>query len=121
MSGLERSRRILIVDDEADLATSLAPIFLQNGYDVRILGSAEAAIELIAAWEPDLALIDVGLPQMNGIDLAIAIRTAKPNCRLVLFSGQQTAQELLEEAASKGNFFECLSKPIHPMFMLDYV
>lgn len=121
MTGAEGKRRIFIVDDERELTDSLAAIFLQHGYDVRVAGSAEEAIELIAAWQPDLALVDVGLPGMNGIDLAMAIREAQPSCRLLLISGQQTTHDRLEEAARKGNLFEFLAKPVHPLFMLDYV
>jgi DNA-binding NtrC family response regulator len=120
VTGVE-AKRILIVDDEAELTESLIPIFMQNGYDVRIAVSAEEAIDSIAIWIPDLALIDVGLPRMNGIDLAVAVRKVQPNCRVVLFSGQETTEELLTEAARQGNFFEFLAKPLHPMFMLDYV
>lgn len=119
--AVEGKRRIFIVDDERELTESLAAIFLQHGYDVRVAGSAEEAVESIAAWEPDLALVDVALPGINGIDLAIAIRKAQPNCRLLLISGQQTSHELLEEAARKGDLFEFLAKPVHPLFMLDYV
>jgi DNA-binding NtrC family response regulator len=120
VTGVE-AKRILIVDDETELTDSLIPIFLQSGYDVRIAVAAEQAIEAIATWIPDLALIDVALPRMNGIDLAVAIRKAQPNCRVVLFSGEETTEELLTEAARQGNVFEFLAKPLHPLFMLDYV
>jgi DNA-binding NtrC family response regulator len=114
-------RRILIVDDEAEVTDSLAAIFTKHEYDVRVADTAEQAVETIAAWQPDLAIVDVMLPQMNGIELAMVIRDSHPFCRVVLFSGQQTTQELLEEAAKKGKLFEILAKPVHPMFMLDYV
>lgn len=121
MTRVEGQYKILIVDDEQDLTGSLMAIFLEHGYDARIADSAEQASEILAAWVPDLALIDVALPHMNGIDLAIAMRKAQPGCRLVLFSGEQTSEALLEEAAVKGNIFEFLAKPVHPLFMLDYV
>lgn len=121
MPGTETGRRILIVDDEAEVTGSLAAIFRRHEYDVRVADSAEAAIEAVAAWQPDLAIVDVQLPRMNGIDLAMVIRDSHPGCRLVLFSGQQTTQAVLEEAAKKGHLFEILAKPVHPMFMLDYV
>lgn len=121
MTGIEGNRRILIVDDEKDVTESLAAIFVKHEFEVRAVDSAEAAIEVIAGWQPDIAIVDVMLPHMNGIDLAMVIREMHPRCRLVLFTGQQTTQALLEEAAKKGRLFEILSKPVHPMFMLDYV
>jgi hypothetical protein len=58
---------------------------------------------------------------MNGIELAVLLQANRPGCRLVLFSGHPGTQALMEEAAKKGNMFEILSKPVHPLFMLDYV
>lgn len=121
MTAVSGKRRIFIVDDEQDLTDSLAAIFLQHGYDVRVANSAEQAVEALVTWPPELALVDVALPGMNGIDLALAIRKAHPNCRLLLISGQSTTHDLLREAAQKGNIFEFLAKPVHPLFMLDYV
>lgn len=121
MTGPAHARRILVVDDEPAITETLALIFSKNGYQVRTALSAEDAIELIAAWEPDLAILDVNLPRMNGIDLALVLRANRPACRLVLFSGHPSTQALMEEAAKRGNMFEILSKPVHPLFMLDYV
>jgi DNA-binding NtrC family response regulator len=109
------------VDDEPAITESLALIFEKHGYEVRIANSAETAIETIARWEPDLAILDVMLPCMNGIDLAVVLKANRPACHLVLFSGHTGTQALMEEAARKGNMFEFLAKPVHPLFMLDFV
>jgi DNA-binding NtrC family response regulator len=114
-------RGILIVDDDPAIAESLSAVFTHSGYDVRSAVSAEQAIETVAAWEPDLAILDVMLPQMNGLELAVVLRDNHPHCRLLLFSGHADTPTLAEEAARKGNFFEILAKPVHPLFMLDYV
>ena len=121
MNGPGHTRSILVVDDEPSITETLSIILSRHGYQVRSAHSAEEAIETIAAWEPDLAILDVNLPQMNGIDLALVLRANRPACRLVLFSGHPSTQALMEEAAKKGNVFEILSKPVHPLFMLDYV
>lgn len=114
-------RGILIVDDEPAITETLSAVFTHSGYTVRTALSAEEAIETVAVWEPDLAILDVMLPRMNGLDLAVVLRDNHPRCRLVLFSGNVNTPALAEEAAKKGNFFEILSKPVHPLFMLDYV
>jgi DNA-binding response OmpR family regulator len=113
--------KILILDDEPPIADTLAMIFRANGYEVRLAYSAEQAIETIAAWSPDLALLDVMLPGMNGVDFAIVVRDNHPNCRVLLFSGCESTQELLEAAAKKGHSFEILAKPIHPVELLQKV
>ena len=74
------NHKVLIVDDEKAICSTLGAIFMRRGYEVRSANSAEQAVEVIAEWQPDLAILDVGLPQMNGIDLAIALKASQPTC-----------------------------------------
>jgi DNA-binding NtrC family response regulator len=106
VKGIGIPRSILIVDDDLAITDTLSTVFEKHGYEVRCAHSAEVAIETISRWAPDLAIIDVMLPRMNGIEL---------------FSGHTGTQALIEEAAKKGNMFEILVKPVHPFFMLDFV
>lgn len=119
LASLKGGRRILIVDDEANIADTLALIFKMRRYDVRVAYSAESAIEVIAEWRPDLAVLDVILPAMNGIDLAIAVKANYPACHVMLFSGHANTGALLEEAAMKGHHFEVMAKPVYPDVMLE--
>jgi DNA-binding response OmpR family regulator len=111
--------KILILDDEPPIADTLGVIFRVDGYEVRVAYSAEQAIEMIAAWCPDVALLDVMLPGMNGVDFAIVLKDNHPNCRILLFSGCESTQGLMEEAARQGHIFEILAKPTHPLEVLD--
>jgi len=119
LTGQQGGRRILIVDDEATIADTLALIFQMRRYEVRVVYSAESAIELIAEWRPALAILDVMLPGMNGIDLAIVIKANYPACRVLLFSGHANTAMLLEEAGRKGHRFEIMAKPVYPDLMLE--
>jgi CheY-like chemotaxis protein len=74
---------------------------------------------VLAVWEPDLTILDVGLPKMNGIDLAIALKSIHPDCRVLLFSGYPNTADLLAQAQADGHVFEVLAKPVHPTIMLD--
>jgi CheY-like chemotaxis protein len=62
--------KIMIVDDNVDAAESLCEVLEELGYASRIAHDATSALELARIFEPELALIDIGLPGMNGIDLA---------------------------------------------------
>jgi DNA-binding NtrC family response regulator len=121
MLAVAGSRKILIVDDEVTIADTLALIFSSSGYEARSAYSAEQALEMIEEWRPDLAVIDVVLPGMNGIEFAIFLKASYQNCRFLLFSGQPGTSGLLEEAKQKGHLFEILAKPLHPSFMLATV
>lgn len=115
------SRRILIVDDEVLVADSLEMIFRGCGYEVRSANSAEQAIETISQWKPDLAILDVMLPQMNGIEFGIVLKSNYPLCHVVLVSGHPKTGELLEMARLRGHDFEILAKPLHPGVFLEMV
>jgi DNA-binding NtrC family response regulator len=110
--------KILIVDDERAITSTLAIIFANAGYDSRAASSAEDALELIAGWSPELAIIDVVLPKMNGIDLAILLKAKYPNCRIELSSGHPATSDLLAASRASGHAFEVLAKPVHPETLL---
>jgi len=121
MPTIPGARKIMVVDDEVTIADTLALIFTSNGYDAQSAYSAEQALEMIEVWKPDLAIIDVVLPGMNGIEFAIFLKASYPNIDFLLFSGQPGTGGLLEEAKKKGHLFEILAKPLHPTFMLAKV
>jgi|HubBroStandDraft_1064217.scaffolds.fasta_scaffold140151_2 DNA-binding response OmpR family regulator len=121
MPGPMPTTTVLIVDDDQAIADTLAVIFRMHGYSALVAYSAEQAIDRIASSIPDLALLDVNLPGMNGIDLAIVLKANHPECHLLLVSGHESTRGLLEEAAKKGHMFDILAKPIQPTFILERV
>lgn len=121
MSAKTANRKILVLDDEEAIADTLAAILGTRGYSVMVAYSAEAAIEIISDWAPDVAIVDVMLPLMNGIDFSIVLKENHPGCNVVLFSGQPDTSTLLAEAAKQGHYFDILAKPLHPAFILEKV
>jgi CheY-like chemotaxis protein len=71
-----RPLRVLVVDDNEDAATLTAALLRQLGHDVRTAHTAAAALAVQAAWPPDAAILDIGLPDMDGYALAAAMRRA---------------------------------------------
>jgi DNA-binding NtrC family response regulator len=115
------SDRVLLIDDALVVANTLLQIFLNEGYDARAVYSAEDALELLenSGWTPGLAVIDVQLPRMNGIDLAIILKAKYPGLRLCLLSGHASTTYNMEDARQRGHLFEVLAKPVHPTILLD--
>lgn len=111
--------RILIVDDEHNIADTLAMVFKIKGHDSLATYSAESAVELIEQFEPDIVLSDVVMGKMTGVDLAIYLSKARPDVKVVLFSGQASTADLLAEAGRKGHHFHLLAKPLHPEKLLE--
>jgi len=114
-------RRILIVEDEKVVAESLGQVLRVHGYSVCLAHSAEAAIDIISWWSPHLAILDVMLPKMNGIELAMVIKEESRDCGILLFSGQPSVEDLIAQARLDGLQFDILAKPVHPSVMLDAV
>jgi DNA-binding NtrC family response regulator len=112
-------KRILIVDDEKNIADTLAMVFKIKGHEALAAYSAETAVEMIETFEPDIVLSDVMMGKMTGVDLAIYLSKARPDCKVVLFSGQAATADLLREASRKGHEFRLLAKPVHPQKLLD--
>jgi CheY-like chemotaxis protein len=106
--------KVLVADDEKIIADTLAMILNQSGFDARAVYSGEMAIELAPIFQPTMLISDVIMIGMNGIDAAIRIRGLLPAIKVLLFSGQATTADLLEEAKTRGHDFEILAKPVHP-------
>ena len=110
----------MVVDDEPIVAKTLGIIFSNAGYETRVSESAEQALAMLKEeeWVPQFALIDVHLPGMNGIDLAILLKAQIPALRVCLFSGRAETNDLVEEARRRGHLFPILPKPVHPTVFL---
>ena len=122
MATLPAGQRILVVDDDVRVAETLELIFMARGYKVRKANSAEAAIEIISNWEPELAIVDVMLPHMNGIEFGDVLRSNYPNCQLILVSGHPGTDDLLKMVRNDGHPpLEILAKPLHPTRFLEIV
>jgi PAS domain S-box-containing protein len=77
--GTSRRLRVLVVEDNHDAAEVLGTILELWGHEVRTAFDAVAALEAMAAWSPEVVLSDLGLPRMDGYELARRIRAAAPN------------------------------------------
>jgi CheY-like chemotaxis protein len=116
-----RKKRILVVDDERIIADTLTTIFNQAGYEAGAVYSAEQALDLIQTWPAQVAVIDVRLPRMDGVDLAIRLKAEYPECKPILFSGNADTTDILEKARLSGHEFNCLAKPVPPADFLMMV
>jgi two-component system, OmpR family, response regulator MprA len=91
MNGVGRDPRVLVVEDDDEIAQVLQRSLRLDGYDVRIAGDGEAALDQSAAFNPDLVILDLGLPKLDGIEVARRLRSADDVPILML-----TARDALE-------------------------
>ncbi|MES2295914.1 MAG: ATP-binding protein [Pseudomonadota bacterium] len=113
ISASGQGKRVLVVDDNMDAAEMLASLLGQtSAYEVRIAANAQAALAMLDSYVPDVALLDIGLPGMDGYELAQRLR-ADPRCpglRLVALTGYGTERDR-ERARACGFDAHCV-KPV---------
>ncbi|MHB1538183.1 MAG: response regulator transcription factor [Solirubrobacteraceae bacterium] len=91
MTDFSRSPRVLVVEDDEDIAQALQRLLRMEGYDVRIADDGHVALEAARGFAPDLVILDLGLPQIDGIDVARRLRDGEDVPILVL-----TARDAVE-------------------------
>ena len=108
---------VLIIDDDRDLAASIAEYLEVNGHQVDIEFSGMAGIEAASEKDYDQIILDIGLPDVNGVDSMLAIRDTRPDARIILITGH-SAGYLYESVSSPGDF-EVLTKPLELDLLLQ--
>ena len=108
----DRPRRILVVDDSSDVAEPFATLLRTLGHEVEVALDGPAALELVAARAPEVAFLDLGMPGMDGLELARRLRRghAPGALRLVAVTGFGQAEDVA--AARAAGFDEHLLKPV---------
>jgi DNA-binding NtrC family response regulator len=104
-----RALTALIVDDDADFRASLALLVGAEGFDVREAGSLSAALEVLAQWRPDVALVDLGLPDGDGIEL-LRDEPSAASSEFIVVTGNATLESAVR--ALREGALDYLTKPI---------
>src|SRR5690349_14409032 len=99
--GNAMKNRTLVVDDERDAADSLAMLIRANGHEAQAVYDGEQAIKLVADFEPEMILLDIGMPGLNGYETVARIRRERPNSYIILvavtgWSGDKDKQRAYE-------------------------
>jgi CheY-like chemotaxis protein len=105
-----RLARVLVVDDNVDGAEMLAEALHALGYRTAVAHDGPQALQVAAEFEPEIALLDIGLPVMDGYELAGRLRGRLANLKLVAITGY--GQETDRARARGAGFDEHLTKPI---------
>ena len=104
------AKKILVVDDNVDAADSLAMVLNQRGHEAEAVFSPSAAIERAATLNPEVVLLDIGLPGMDGYEVAQRIRAAGGSARLVALTGYGQPEDIRKARAA--GFDAHLVKPV---------
>ncbi len=119
--ALGESRRILIVDDNIDAANAIAALLAQSGHAVETVHDGQSAIDAVELSAPDVVLLDIGLPGMDGYDVARLIR-ARPigrDIRLFALTGWGQAHD--KRLAAEAGFDAHFTKPADTAALLEAI
>jgi PAS domain S-box-containing protein len=118
-SAASTLHRILVVDDNADAADTLAMLLRLRGYDVRVARDGPAALDAADEFHPDLVLLDIGLPGMEGYAVARALRSGESSARprLVALTGYGRDED--RRRSAEAGFDDHLVKPVAPDALLE--
>jgi DNA-binding NtrC family response regulator len=101
--------RVLVVDDEKDFALALAERLQGRGYDAAACFSGKEAIEKVMSDPIDVVVLDVMMPEMDGVEALHSIKDAKPLTEVILLSGKATLETAI--TGMQQGAFEYLTKP----------
>jgi PAS domain S-box-containing protein len=105
-------RRVLVVDDNVDAADSLSFVLELQGHEARVTYDAESALAAAAAFEPEVVLLDIGLPDVDGYETARRIRALRGGERMRLIAVTGWGQEEDKQRAREAGFDAHVTKPV---------
>ncbi len=119
-------RRVLIIDDQSHVRTAVCLALRAKGFDVETADNGHSGLRAFKASSFDLAIVDIFMPEMDGVKLIKALRERNPNLPVIAVSGvhlggsDRTALDLFPLAAELSNVV-CLQKPFGPAELLQAI
>jgi two-component system nitrogen regulation response regulator NtrX len=101
---------VLVVDDEEGIRDSLSDIFEDEGYRVETAETGEEALEKLGAEAPDMVLLDIWLPEMDGLEALEKIKALRPALPVIMISGHGNIEMAVR--ATKNGAYDFLEKPL---------
>lgn len=114
-----KKKRLLVVDDNLDAAQMLGMFLETAGHEVLVEYNARAALERARMEVPDVCLLDIGLPDMDGNELAKRLRAQPETAKAVLIAITGYGQELDRKRTAQAGFNYHLAKPVHMGRLLE--
>jgi CheY-like chemotaxis protein len=113
--------RILVADDDADTVLSLITLLRDEGYQVRGVHRGAEVLHAIFQFAPDVVLLDIGMPQMTGYDVARTLRERYGSARPALIAVTGRAAESDKQHAHAAGFEHHVAKPYDPRALLQLI
>jgi CheY-like chemotaxis protein len=113
--------RILVADDDADTVVSLTTLLREEGYKVRGVHRGAEVLHAVFEFAPDVVLLDIGMPQMSGYDVARTLRERYGSARPALIAVTGRTGETDRQQARAAGFEHHVAKPYEPRALLRLI
>lgn len=118
---MSKQLEVIVVDDQSDLGESTARLVRLFGHHVSVFNSGRSVLAALDRVKPDLILSDIGMPDMDGCELAVRIKQ-RPDCaNVVLAAVTGFADEEHQKAAAAAGFQYRFLKPLSPAVLQQFV
>jgi CheY-like chemotaxis protein len=109
---MPRSLRVMVVDDNFDAADAMAELLRIDGHDVRVANEPLRALAMAGDFDPDVAILDIGLPGMDGYELARRLQARLPGRQLTCIAVSGYGQDLQRQRSGAASIVAHLVKPV---------
>jgi two-component system response regulator HydG len=118
---VRQSALILVVDDDQATRITLQNRLTKQGYKVCTAGSGKEAIAMADETTYDILLIDLNLPELNGLETSLAIKEIRPQIVAIIFTAYPQDMAQLAKQAIQHNAYACLYKPLDIDYLLELI
>ena len=119
--AMQRTRRILLVEDNRHIAKALKIILVRDGHAVSVARDGAVALEMLRTFEPEVVFLDIGLPDMDGFELARRMREQTKGADLLIVALSGYGEEAHRRLSKEAGCDEHLVKPIDPGILRSFL
>lgn len=112
MDKVNARLRVLLAEDDPDSLDAFSTLLEMDGHTVKAVTDGRQALEALSHFQPDVAIVDIGKPQLDGYRVAERISAHRPNVRLVAVTGWSQTEHI--ERSRRAGFHYQLSRPLAP-------
>ena len=116
---VSEKRRVLIVDDDRDIVTIVSTILGGRGWDIKAAYNGREALEAVTLSKPDIILLDIMMPEMNGIEVLKRIKKIDADARIIMITAFGDVESYLD--SMELGAYEYINKPFETDELLEMI